>query len=142
VRQAFSIWTGYAPFCEENAGVSAEKLAAVVLEPVVGGIEEARARAERLGVEADAELVDEMLEVLVEAWDSCRRGESVGIRGRIRRLEEATERETISFLLRDGATARFYEDEVWPGCFLHESERAGGNTSAKIPGPLTRSWRP
>src|SRR5829696_129067 len=58
VRQAFSIWTGYAAFCEENAGVSAEKLASVVLKPVVDGIEEARARAERLGVEADAELVD------------------------------------------------------------------------------------
>jgi hypothetical protein len=69
VGQAFSIWTGYEAFCEESAGVSADKLAAVVLEPVVGGIEEARARAERLGVKADAELVDQMLEVLVEAWD-------------------------------------------------------------------------
>jgi hypothetical protein len=69
VRQAFSIWTGYETFCEESAGVSAEKLAAIVLEPVVDGIEEAHARAERLGVEADAELVDQMLEVLAEAWD-------------------------------------------------------------------------
>jgi hypothetical protein len=69
VRQAFSIWTGYTAFCEETAGVSAEKLAAVVLEPVVGGIEDARARAERLGMEPDAELVDQILEVLEEAWD-------------------------------------------------------------------------
>jgi hypothetical protein len=29
-----------------------------------------RARAERLGVEADAELVDQMLEALTEAWDT------------------------------------------------------------------------
>jgi hypothetical protein len=69
VRQAFSIWTGYEAFCEETAGVSAEKLAAVVLEPVVDGIEDMRSRAERLGVEPDAELVDQMLEVLEEAWD-------------------------------------------------------------------------
>jgi hypothetical protein len=69
VRQAFSIWTGYTAFCEETAGVSAEKLAAVVLEPVVDGIVDARARAERLGMEPDAELVDQILEVLEEAWD-------------------------------------------------------------------------
>ena len=35
VTQAFSIWSGYAAFCEENAGVSAEKLAAVVLAPLL-----------------------------------------------------------------------------------------------------------
>jgi hypothetical protein len=68
VGQALSIWTGYAAFCEEMAGVSAEELAAVVLAPVVGRIEEMKARAERLGVEAEAELVDEMREGLAEAW--------------------------------------------------------------------------
>jgi hypothetical protein len=69
-RQAFSIWTGYEAFCEESVGVSAENLAAVVLEPVVEAVEEARTRAERLGVETDAELVDQMLETLTEAWDT------------------------------------------------------------------------
>jgi hypothetical protein len=69
-RQAFSIWSGYEAFCEESVGVSAEKLAAVVLEPVVEAVEEARTRAERLGVETDAELVDQMLETLTEAWDT------------------------------------------------------------------------
>jgi hypothetical protein len=49
VRQAFSIWTGYDAFCEESAGVSADKLAAVVLGPVADGREEARDRAERWG---------------------------------------------------------------------------------------------
>jgi hypothetical protein len=68
VTEAFSIWTGYAAFCEETAGVSAEKLAAVVLAPVVGGIGEMKARAERLGVEPDAGLVEQMCEGLVEAW--------------------------------------------------------------------------
>src|SRR5215213_11176258 len=35
VNEAFSIWTGYAAFCEESMGVAAEKVAAVVLEPVM-----------------------------------------------------------------------------------------------------------
>jgi hypothetical protein len=68
VKEAFSIWSGYAAFCEESAGVSAENLAAVVLAPVVGGIEEMRDRAERLGVEPDAELVGQVRECLAEAW--------------------------------------------------------------------------
>jgi hypothetical protein len=68
VMEAFSIWTGYAAFCKESAGVSAEKLAAVVLEPVVGGIEDMRGRAERLGVEPDSNLVEQMRKGLAEAW--------------------------------------------------------------------------
>ena len=68
VGQALSIWSGYAAFCEEMVGVSAENIAAVVLAPVVGGIEEMRARAGRLGVEVDAGLVEQMREGLAEAW--------------------------------------------------------------------------
>ena len=68
VKEAFGIWTGYAAFCEESAGVSAEKLAAIVLAPVVGRIEDMRVRAERLGVEPDAGLVKEVREGLAEAW--------------------------------------------------------------------------
>ncbi len=55
----------------------------------------------------------------------------MGLRDRLRRLEKGAEREMITFRLKDGSTARFYEDEVWPGCFLHESERWG----AEDPGP-------
>ena len=40
----------------------------MVLAPVVGGIEDMRARAEQLGVEADAGLVEQMREGLAEAW--------------------------------------------------------------------------
>jgi hypothetical protein len=47
----------------------------------------------------------------------------VGLRGRLKRLQKAAERDTITFKLRDGTTARFYEDEVCPECFLHETER-------------------
>jgi hypothetical protein len=68
VKEAFGIWTGYAAFCEESVGVSAENLAAVVLAPVVGGIEDMRGRAERLGVEPDSDLVEQMREGLAEAW--------------------------------------------------------------------------
>jgi hypothetical protein len=68
VKEAFGIWSGYEAFCEESAGVSAEELAAVVLEPLLDGIEDMRARAERLGVEPDADLVEEVREGLAEAW--------------------------------------------------------------------------
>jgi len=49
-------------------GVAAEKVAAVLLEPVVGRIEEMKARAERLGLEPDAETVEEIREGLAEMW--------------------------------------------------------------------------
>jgi hypothetical protein len=68
VKEALSIWSGYAAFCEQSVGVDAEKLAAVVLEPLVGGIEEMKARAGRLGVEAEASVVEQMREGLAEAW--------------------------------------------------------------------------
>jgi len=68
VSQAFSLWTGYAAFCEQSAGVGAEKVAAVVVEPVMGLIADMKARAERLGVEADAQIVEEMRQTLGETW--------------------------------------------------------------------------
>ena len=68
VAQAFSLWTGYAAFCEQSAGVGAEKVAAVVVEPAMGRIADMRTRAERLGVEADAQIVEEMRQTLGETW--------------------------------------------------------------------------
>jgi hypothetical protein len=68
VKEAFIIWSGYAAFCEESVGVAAQKIASVVLEPAMGRIEDMKVRAERLGVEADAETVEEMSEKLGEAW--------------------------------------------------------------------------
>jgi hypothetical protein len=55
----------------------------------------------------------------------------VALRDRMRKLEKDAEREMIPFRLKDGTTARFYEDEVWPECFLHESAR----WCAEDPGP-------
>ena len=68
VREAFSIWGGYATFCEESAGVSAEKLASVVLAPLIEQIEDMKVRAERLGVEAEAGIVEQIREALAETW--------------------------------------------------------------------------
>ena len=66
--EALTLWTGYAAFCEESMGVPAEKVAAVVLEPAMEKIRGMKARAERLGIEADAETVEEIRGGLGEAW--------------------------------------------------------------------------
>ncbi len=68
VSRAFSMWAGYAAFCEESMGVAAEKVGAVVLEPVMGRIENMKNRAARLDVEADPETVEEIREHLAETW--------------------------------------------------------------------------
>jgi hypothetical protein len=65
---ALSLWKGFCAFCEECVGVGAEKIVAVVLEPVAGRIEDLKVRAERLGLEADPETVQEVREGLAESW--------------------------------------------------------------------------
>ena len=57
------------------------------------------------------------------------------LRSRLERLQWAVERETISFRLRDGTTARLYGDEVWPECFMHEMRRGGRHLDGEDPGP-------
>ena len=66
--RALSLWEGFCAFCEECVGVGAEKIVAVVLEPVAGRIEDLKARAEHLGLEADPETVSEIREGLAESW--------------------------------------------------------------------------
>jgi hypothetical protein len=68
VKEAFSIWTGYAAFCEKSVGVRAEELAAVVVAPAVGQIGDMKARVERLGIEAEEGIVEQVREGLAEAW--------------------------------------------------------------------------
>jgi hypothetical protein len=68
VSEALAMWAGYAAFCEERMGVPAEKVAAVVLEPAMEKIRGMKARAERLGIEPDAETLEEIREGLGEAW--------------------------------------------------------------------------
>jgi len=59
----------------------------------------------------------------------------VGLRDRLRRLQKATDREMATFRLRDDTTARFYEDEVFPKCFLHETARWKRHYHGEDPGP-------
>ena len=73
VAQAFTVWVGYEAFCEESAGVPADKLAAVVLAPVMEQIEALERRAESLGVEPEAETVEEIRQGLAEAWRMAER---------------------------------------------------------------------
>jgi hypothetical protein len=65
---ALSLWEGFAAFCEESVGVPAEKVVAVVLEPVGGRIEDLKERAERLKLKPNAETVEEISEGLAESW--------------------------------------------------------------------------
>ena len=67
-RRAYSLWTGFAAFCDGCVGVPAEKVIAVVLEPAVGRIEDLKSLAERLELEQDAETVEEVREGLQESW--------------------------------------------------------------------------
>jgi hypothetical protein len=66
--RALSLWEGFCAFCEECVGVGAEKVVAVVLEPVAGRLEDLKVRAEHLGLEPDAETVSEICEGLSESW--------------------------------------------------------------------------
>ncbi len=59
----------------------------------------------------------------------------MSIKARIRKLQRATERDTIAVELRDGGEARFYADELFPGCFLHEFERGRRHFEGEDPGP-------
>jgi hypothetical protein len=65
---ALNMWTGFCAFCEECVGVGAQKVVAVVLEPVASRLEDLEARAERLGLQADPETVQEVREGLAESW--------------------------------------------------------------------------
>jgi hypothetical protein len=59
----------------------------------------------------------------------------MSLRSRLRRLELATTQDLIVFELKDGSTARFKENEVWPSCFTHEYERGRRHFDGEDPGP-------
>jgi hypothetical protein len=65
---ALTLWRGFAAFCEDLLGLDALKVLTVVLEPGVSRIGDLAATAERLGLEPDAEQVEEIREGLAEAW--------------------------------------------------------------------------
>ncbi len=59
----------------------------------------------------------------------------MSLRNRLRKLEQATERNTITVELRDGTKVRFYDDEVFPECFMYETERGRRHYFGEDPGP-------
>jgi hypothetical protein len=65
---ALTLWEGFTAFCDESVGVPAEKVIAVVLEPVTDRIEHLQSLAERLELEPDADTVDEIRRGLAENW--------------------------------------------------------------------------
>jgi HEPN domain-containing protein len=70
---ALTLWSGFAAFCAERMGVAAEKILVATLqegpgEEAVGRVEGLKDRAERLGLEADEESVEEIRKSLAEAW--------------------------------------------------------------------------
>jgi hypothetical protein len=65
---ALSLWEGFCSFCDECVGVPAEKVIAVVLEPVVDRIEDLKSLAERLELEPNAKTVEQIREGLAQSW--------------------------------------------------------------------------
>ena len=70
---ALSLWSGFAAFCAESMGVAAEKILAATLqegpgEEAVGRVKELKTLAGRLGLEPNAQSVEEIGEGLLEAW--------------------------------------------------------------------------
>ena len=59
----------------------------------------------------------------------------MGLKSRLRKLRKATEHHTFVVRLRDGAEARFYEDELLPECFMHEVARGRRHSDGEDPGP-------
>jgi hypothetical protein len=57
----------------------------------------------------------------------------MGLRGRLRKMQKATERNMVTIELRDGTTARFYDDEMME-CFVHEMERGRRHYFGEDPG--------
>lgn len=90
----------------------------VVLEPFAGRLE---ARAERLGLQADPETVEEVREGFAEIWRVVDRKGclAMGLRNRIKRLERDTSEDLASFELLDGSTYYFDRLETYKELFLH-----------------------
>ena len=72
-QEALDLWAGFEAFCAEGMGVGAEKILAVTLQEgpgaeAVSRVEDLKDLAERLGLEPDAESVEEARNTLLEAW--------------------------------------------------------------------------
>lgn len=68
LAEALTCWEGYAAFCTDVWRLEAEKVLRVVVEDEAPRVEAMRERAERLGVEANSERVEELRAGLAEGW--------------------------------------------------------------------------
>ncbi len=59
----------------------------------------------------------------------------MGIRDRLRKLEEAADKHLVTFELEDGTKAQFREEEIFPECFLQEANRWRKDHEGEDPGP-------
>lgn len=69
-EEVLTCWEGFAAFCTDVWRLEAEKVLRVVLEDEAPRVEEMKARAERLGVEANPERVEELRAGLAEGWSA------------------------------------------------------------------------
>jgi hypothetical protein len=70
-QEALDLWAGFEAFCAEGLGVGARKIVAATLQDgsvAVPPIEEFEALVERLGLEPDADSVEETRDALLGAW--------------------------------------------------------------------------
>jgi hypothetical protein len=70
---ALTLWRGFEAICEESRGLEALAILKVVLEPGVERVEELEDLAERLGLEPDMQMVEEIACELAEAWRTVER---------------------------------------------------------------------
>ena len=70
-QEALDVWAGFDAFCAEGMGVGAKKIVAATLQDgsvAVPPLEEFEALVERLGLEPDADSVEETRDALLGAW--------------------------------------------------------------------------
>jgi hypothetical protein len=70
-QEALDVWAGFDAFCDAGMGIGAKKIVAATLQDgsvAIPNIEELEALAERLGLEPDADTVEETRDTLLEAW--------------------------------------------------------------------------
>lgn len=76
-EEALTCWEGFAAFCADVWRLEAEKVLRVVLEDEAPRVEAMKDRADRLGVEADAQRVEELRAALVEGWGQMVKKEGI-----------------------------------------------------------------
>ena len=59
----------------------------------------------------------------------------MGLKNRLSKLRKATEHQTFVVRQRDGTEARFYEDALFPECFMDEAARGRRHFNGEDPGP-------